>query len=196
MIVGLTGGIGSGKSIAGKMFEKFDIDVVDADNIVKNVLDKNNEVKKGIANMFGDNFIDSNNEVDRKLLREYIFKNPNKKKELESIIHPIVKNETAKFINQSKSDYVLLIVPLIFETQSSKSYEKIIVIDCDEETQILRASARDKQSVESIQNIIKSQASRKERLSIADYVILNNSTIDNLGDQVKKVHKKIIKLLP
>ena len=192
MIVGLTGGIGSGKSAAGKYFVELGIDVIDADDISKNILDKNIKAKELFIKNFGDKFLDKNNNIDRDLLRSEIFVNEKKKNILESIIHPIVREEITKFINQSDSIYKLIMVPLIYETNSQDFYDKIIVVDCNEENQILRASERDNKSKENIINIINNQASRENRNSIADEIILNDSTLDNLRNQVIKVHQKLL----
>ena len=192
MIVGLTGGIGSGKSAAGKYFVELGIDVIDADDISKNILDENIKAKELFIKNFGDKFLDKNNNIDRDLLRSEIFVNEEKKNILESIIHPIVREEITKFINQSDSIYKLIMVPLIYETNSQDFYDKIIVVDCNEENQILRASERDNKSKENIINIIKNQASRENRNSIADEIILNNSTLDNLRNQVIRVHQKLL----
>tara|TARA_Y100000991_G_scaffold52492_1_gene38295 strand:- start:580 stop:1176 length:597 start_codon:yes stop_codon:yes gene_type:complete len=192
MIVGLTGGIGSGKSAAGKYFVELGIDVIDADDISKNILDKNIKAKELFIKNFGDKFLDKNNNIDRDLLRSEIFVNEEKKNILESIIHPIVREEITKFINQSDSIYKLIMVPLIYETNSQDFYDKIIVVDCNEENQILRASERDNKSKENIINIINNQASRENRNSIADEIILNDSTLDNLRNQVIRVHQKLL----
>ena len=191
MIVGLTGGIGSGKSVAGKYFNELGIDVIDADDISRSILDDNKKVRELFLNNFGDKFL-NNNKIDRNLLRSEIFKNPDKKHILESIIHPIVREELSKFIEQSKSIYKIIMVPLIFETSSKDFYNKIIVVDCDQEHQINRASLRDNKSEKDVENIIKNQATRDQRLSIADEIILNNSTLDNLKTQVIKVHQKLL----
>lgn len=192
MIVGLTGGIGSGKSAAGKYFVELGIDVIDADDISKNILDENIKAKELFIKNFGDKFLDKNNNIDRDLLRSEIFVNKEKKNILESIIHPIVREEIAKFINQSDSIYKLIMVPLIYETNSQDFYDKIVVVDCNEENQILRASERDNKSKENIINIINNQASRENRNSIADEIILNDSTLDNLRNQVIRVHQKLL----
>ena len=192
MIVGLTGGIGSGKSAAAKYFVELGIDIIDADDISKNILDENIKAKELFIKNFGDNFLDKNNNIDRDLLRSEIFVNEEKKNILESIIHPIVREEITKFINQSDSIYKLIMVPLIYETNSQDFYDKIIVVDCNEENQILRASERDNKSKENIINIINNQASRENRNSIADEIILNDSTLDNLRNQVIRVHQKLL----
>ena len=192
MIVGLTGGIGSGKSVAGDFFIELGIDVIDADHVSKNILDDNESAKKLFLENFGEKFIDKNNNVDRALLRDEIFKNENKKEALESIIHPIVREEIFNFIKNSNSVYKIIMVPLIYETNSQDFYDKIVVVDCKEENQIMRASKRDNKTKNDIINIMKNQASSDERMSIADEVIKNDSSLDDLKKQVIKVHQKLL----
>ena len=192
MIIGLTGGIGSGKSIAGKYFNELGIDTIDADDVAKNILDDNTKAKQLFLECFGNEFLDQDNKINRDLLRTKIFIDIKKKNKLESIIHPIVLEEITKFISKSDSIYTIIIVPLIFETNSQEFYEKIIVIDCDEDLQIERASQRDDKSKQDIINIMKNQASREERNSIADDVILNDSTLENLKENILKLHQKLL----
>ncbi len=192
MIVGLTGGIGSGKSVAGDFFIELGIDVIDADHVSKNILDDNESAKKLFLEQFGEKFIDKNNNVDRALLRDEIFKNENKKEALESIIHPLVREEIFNFIENSNSVYKIIMVPLIYETNSQDFYDKIVVVDCKEENQIIRASKRDNKTKNDIINIMKNQASSDERMSIADEVIKNDSSLDDLKKQVIKVHQKLL----
>ena len=180
MIVGLTGGIGSGKSSAAKFFIELGIDVIDADEVSKNILDSNIEAKGKFVDTFGNEFLDTNNKIDRSLLRSEIFKDEQKKNLLESIIHPLVREQILKFIENSKSIYKIIMVPLIFETKSESFYDKIVVVDCEEEIQIKRASNRDKKSTDNIINIMKAQASRQERNSIADIIIMNYNSLEDL----------------
>tara|TARA_Y100000814_G_scaffold272545_1_gene230045 strand:- start:550 stop:1146 length:597 start_codon:yes stop_codon:yes gene_type:complete len=192
MIVGLTGGIGSGKSVAGDFFIELGIDVIDADHVSKNILDDNESAKKLFLEHFGEKFIDKNNNVDRALLRDEIFKNEDEKEALESIIHPLVREEIFNFIENSNSVYKIIMVPLIYETNSQDFYDKIVVVDCKEENQIIRASKRDNKTKNDIINIMKNQASSDERMSIADEVIKNDSSLDDLKKQVIKVHQKLL----
>ena len=192
MIVGLTGGIGSGKSVAGDFFIELGIDVIDADHVSKNILDDNESAKKLFLEHFGEKFIDKNNNVDRALLRDEIFKNEDKKEALESIIHPLVREEIFNFIENSNSVYKIIMVPLIYETNSQDFYDKIVVVDCKEENQIIRASKRDNKTKNDIINIMKNQASSDERMSIADEVIKNDSSLHDLKKQVIKVHQKLL----
>ena len=192
MIVGLTGGIGSGKSSAAKFFIELGIDVIDADEVSKNILDSNIEAKDKFVDTFGNEFLDTNNKIDRSLLRSEIFKDEQKKTLLESIIHPLVRKQILKFIENSKSIYKIIMVPLIFETKSQSFYDKIIVIDCEEKIQINRASKRDNKSRDNIINIMNAQASRQDRNSIADIIIMNNDSLEDLKKEVIKTHQKLL----
>ena len=195
MIVGLTGGIGSGKSAAANFFVELGVDLIDADDLAKNVLNKNSKGYELFINEFGEQYLDNDKNIDRDLLRKTIFNDSNKKNKLENIIHPQVRSGIEEFIKTSKSDYCIVVVPLIYETKSSSYYDRILVIDCDEEIQINRSAIRDNTENKEIKKIISKQASREERLSIADDVILNNRTLDSLKEEVIKLHKKYIKLL-
>ena len=195
MIIGLTGGIGSGKSATAKYFKDIGVDIIDADYVAKNALIKNSAGYKLFIHKFGNKFLDKKNEIDRSLLRSEVFSKPDKKIELEKIIHPLVSEEILSFINNSRSPYCMVMVPLIFETNSSSNYDRVLVIDCNEEVQISRASLRDNQTVKEIKKIIANQASRKERLSIAHDVILNNSSLENLKKQVINKHNYYMELI-
>ena len=195
MIVGLTGGIGSGKSAAANFFVELGVDLIDADDLAKNVLNKNSKGYELFINEFGEQYLDNDKNIDRDLLRKTIFNDSNKKNKLENIIHPQVRSGIEEFIKSSKSDYCIVVVPLIYETRSSSYYDRILVIDCDEEIQINRSAIRDNTENKEIKKIISKQASREERLSIADDVILNNRTLDFLKEEVIKLHKKYIKML-
>ena len=195
MIVGLTGGIGSGKSAAANFFVELGVDLIDADDLAKNVLNKNSKGYELFINEFGEQYLDNDKNIDRDLLRKTIFNDSDKKNKLENIIHPQVRSGIEGFIRTSKSDYCIVVVPLIYETRSSSYYDRILVIDCDEEIQINRSAIRDNTENKEIKKIISKQASREERLSIADDVILNNRTLDSLKEEVIKLHKKYIKML-
>jgi dephospho-CoA kinase len=195
MIVGLTGGIGSGKSAAANFFVELGVDLIDADDLAKNVLNKNSKGYELFINEFGEQYLDNDKNIDRDLLRKTIFIDSDKKNKLENIIHPQVRFGIEEFIKSSKSDYCIVVVPLIYETRSSSYYDRILVIDCDEEIQINRSAIRDNTENKEIKKIISKQASREERLSIADDVILNNRTLDSLKEEVIKLHKKYIKIL-
>jgi dephospho-CoA kinase len=189
MIIGLTGGIGSGKSAVANFFQDEGITVIDADELAREVIDKNSPGYKSIVDYFGSKIIDSNGLIDRAFLRKEAFDDDKKKKVLESIIHPVVKDLMTKRIATSNSVYSIIMVPLIFETNSMSNYNRILVIDCDPKIQLERATLRDNNSNEQIQKIIDSQCSREERLSIANDVIPNNDSLENLKVRSLAMHK-------
>ena len=192
MLIGLTGGIGSGKSLAGEFFKSKNIDVIDADDLAQNALDREGEGYKKFLDIFGETFLDENSEIDRKALRKYIFQNPEMKNKLEEIVHPIVQNGILNFINNSNSIYRIIIVPLIAETNSSSFYDRVLAIDCKKEIQIERASKRDNSNEEQILKIIQSQASSEDRNKIANDVVENNDTKDEFLMNLEDIHKKYL----
>ena len=192
MLIGLTGGIGSGKSLAGDFFKSKNIDVIDADDLAQNALDREGEGYKKFLDIFGETFLDENSEIDRKALRKYIFQNPEMKNKLEEIVHPIVQNGILNFINNSNSIYRIIIVPLIAETNSSSFYDRVLAIDCKKEIQIERASKRDNSNEEQILKIIQSQASSEDRNKIANDVVENNDTKDEFLMNLENIHKKYL----
>ncbi len=192
MLIGLTGGIGSGKSLAGDFFKSKNIDVIDADDLAHNALDIKGEGYKKFLDIFGETFLDENSEIDRKALRKYIFQNPEMKNKLEEIVHPIVQNGILNFINNSNSIYRIIIVPLIAETNSSSFYDRVLAIDCKKEIQIERASKRDNSNEEQILKIIQSQASSEDRNKIANDVVENNDTKDEFLMNLEDIHKKYL----
>ena len=195
MIIGLTGGIGSGKSAAAALFKDIGIDLIDADDLARDSLNMNSEGYKLFIEEFGDKYLDENKIINRELIRKLIFNNSDAKSKLENIIHPIVRSGIETFIKNKKSDYCIIVVPLIFETNSSKIYDRILVIDCDLGVQISRTSKRDNQTKSDIENIVNKQATREQRLSIADEVIVNNGSLDLLRNEVLKIHKKYFEII-
>ena len=194
MLVGLTGGIGSGKSLAGDFFKSKKIDVIDADDLAHIALAREGKGYKNFLDVFGKTFLDENSEIDRKILREHIFKNPEMKNKLESIVHPIVQDGILDFINKSQSRYRIIIVPLIAETKSSSFYDRVLAIECKKEIQIERASKRDSSNEKQILKIIQSQASTEDRNKIANDVIKNNGTKEEFIKLLEDVHAKYLML--
>ena len=189
MIIGLTGGIGSGKSAAGKFFESHEITVIDADQLAKETLVKDSPGFNQAIEFFGSSIVDAEGHIDREKLRSIVFSDPKKKVKLESIVHPIVRDSMFASISKSTSAYSIIMVPLIFESQSMNSYDRILVVDCDEPLQLERASLRDSSPVDLINKIIHSQCSREQRLSIANDILPNNDTLDVLKSRVASLHK-------
>ena len=195
MIIGLTGGIGSGKSAAAHLFKAHGIDVIQADVIANKALDKGTQGYMNFVKIFGDEYLRKDLSINKTYLRQKIFANSSLKKTLENIIHPIVGQNISILISLSKSPYQIIEVPLIYETGSQDNYDRILVVDCDESLQVKRASSRDSVNQASIKNILLNQASRHERLSIADDVIINNADIEQLEIEVNKLHEFYLNLL-
>ena len=188
MIVGLTGGIGSGKSAAACVFKNEGINVIDADNLAKEVVAKDTPGFIKVVEYFGSEIIAEDGSLDRAKLRKEVFGNNEKRIALESITHPLVRENMSEKILASESPYSIIEVPLIFETKSMSSYDRILVIDCESKLQLERAILRDHNSSDAIQNIINSQCSREERLSIANDVISNNDSLKNLQMRSLAMH--------
>ena len=188
MIIGLTGGIGSGKSAAADFFQNEGISVIDTDQLARKVIEKDTPGYSKVVDSFGANILDNNDSIDRAKLREEVFHDSEKRKILESITHPLVRELMVQKISSSTSPYSIIRVPLIYETNSAKNYDRVLVIDCDVEIQLKRAMARDENSADLIQKIIDSQCSRSERLSIANDVIPNNHSIEDLQKRSLAMH--------
>lgn len=194
MIIGLTGGIGSGKSAAANFFQNEGVTVIDADQLAREVIKPNSQGFQSVVDYFGSRIIGEDGSIDRAQLREEIFDDQDKKKVLESITHPLVNDLMSERIASSTSPYLIIMVPLIFETNSMSAYNRILVIDCDVTLQMKRASLRDNNSSEQIQKILDSQCSRSERLSIANDVIPNNDSLENLKTRSLAMHKFYLEL--
>ncbi|WP_151752719.1 dephospho-CoA kinase [Acinetobacter soli] len=187
-IVGLTGGIGSGKSAASQWFEHQDIDVVDADVVAREVVEPGQPALEKIAQHFGDWVLQADGQLDRRALRDYIFQHPEARQQLEAITHPIIRQSILSQLQQAQSAYVILVSPLLFETGQDRMTHRNLLVDVSEATQLKRASQRDAQSTEQIQKIIATQMPRSEKLKRADDVVHNEGTLDELYQQLMRLH--------
>ena len=188
MIIGLTGGIGSGKSAVATIFKNEGINVIDADNLAREVVEKDTPGFTKVVEHFGLEIVTADGSIDRAKLRKEVFGSNEKRIALESITHPLVREKMSEKIQTSQSPYSIIEVPLIFETKSMSSYDRVLVIDCESKLQLERAILRDNNSSDVIQNIINSQCSREERLSIANDVISNNDSLKNLQIRSLAMH--------
>lgn len=197
LVVGLTGGIGSGKTQASNWFAEQGIDIVDADILAREVVAKDSCTLQKIVDKFGDWVIDENGELNRQKLREYVFSRPDALIALEQITHPAIRELAKERLQQSTSEYTILVAPLLlegFEAGLANLCNRILVIDSSEQTQIERASLRDGQSIEKIQHIMANQLSRQERLAKANDIIENNGTIQELYEKTAILHQKYLKM--
>lgn len=188
--VGLTGGIGSGKSTVAALFAELGAPIIDADIVARKIVEPGTACFQKIVAHFGNEILSLHGGLDRKTMRTLVFNNPEKKTWLENLLHPEIRAEMAAKINTVTFPYCILVIPLLTETGNNPLVDRVLVVDADEAKQIERAKARDEQSVEEIQRIIAAQSTRQFRLSKADDVITNNGSIDELKKQVTALHKK------
>lgn len=196
-VVGLTGGIGSGKSQASDWFAKQGIDIVDADILAREVVAKGSITLQKIVDKFGDWVLDEQGELNRQKLRDFVFTRPDALIDLEQITHPAIRELAKQRLEQSTSHYVILVAPLLLEGLEAglaNLCSRILVIDVVEEVQIQRASLRDGQSIEKIRHIMANQLSREERLAQAHDVVNNNGMIEELYSQITILHENYLKM--
>lgn len=191
-VVGLTGGIGSGKSAASAWFESQCIVVVDADIVAREIVQKGQPALKDIHQAFGDWVLQADGELNRRALREHIFKAPEARKVLEQITHPAIRSAIIQQLAQADSPYAILVSPLLFETNQHELTQRTLLIDASEELQILRASQRDGQNEEQIKKIIAAQMPRLRKQQIADDIVLNDGHLDHLYQRLQPMHEKYL----
>ena len=194
-IIGLTGGIGSGKSAAATILKELGLNIIDLDQITHDLMKQGELGYIEIKKEFGEKYIDTKGAIDRKLLRDEIFTSLDLKKRIESILHPIIFEECSKQLNKLKHEkYIVLVIPLLFETKNYISLiDESLLIDCDLETQIERVIKRDSVSNALANRIIKNQMNRQDKQLLADKVILNDGNINHLKTQLDIYYKKLLK---
>jgi len=195
LIIGLTGGIGSGKSVASDKFASLGITVVDADVASRTVVEPGMPALKEIESHFGPEIIARDGQLDRTKLREIIASDAEERKWLESVLHPRIGEQITKEISESSSPYTIFVAPLLLETNSDNMCSRVLVVDVAEEVQIQRTTKRDQMLGEQIEKIVAAQMSRKERLEKADDVLENAGTIRELQDQVEELHHKYLEMI-
>ena len=189
-VVAITGGIGSGKTTVANQFAALGIEVVDADLIAREVVEPGTPALTAIASHFGPGILDEQGRLDRRALRERIFSDPAAKSWLNALLHPIIRSEMLRQCAAVSSPYCLLVVPLLVENRLTELADRVLVIDVDEATQIERTCHRDGVSREQAQAILASQASRSERLAMADDVLDNQSgTTETIRERILALHE-------
>lgn len=193
-IVALTGGIGSGKTTVANEFAKYGVPLVDADVIARQVVEPNTPALETIKSHFGKEVILPNGSLNRRKLREIIFSNPNEKKWLNALLHPLIQQETQKQFQQANYPYVLWVVPLLIENNIYHLANRVLIVDVTPEEQIQRTLKRDNTSLEQITNILNAQVSREKRLSYADDIITNHTNDTDISDKVAILHNQYLAL--
>ena len=193
--VGFTGGIGSGKTTISNIFHStYNIPIIDADDISRSLLSPNQQAYQQVLNLFGNEALLNNGEINRKWLREKIFLHQDLRKQLENIIHPLVRSEIANQVNLVNTSYCLIVIPLLVESNMQTIVDRILVVDTSRDSQIQRVISRDNVDSDHVEDIIDSQIDPIKRLEMADDVITNNGNIQDLHHQVDQLHQKYLDL--
>jgi dephospho-CoA kinase len=194
-IVGLTGGIGSGKSAAAAIFARLGIPVIDTDAIAHELTAAGGAAIAPIRNTFGSGFIAPDGALDRSKMRDAVFADAAAKRRLEAILHPLIRNETEARTNDAKGPYVVQVVPLLVESESYREHvQRVLVVDCREETQVARTMDRSRLGDDQVRAIMAAQAPRAARRAAADDIIDNDGELARLRPQVEALHERYLAL--
>ncbi len=188
-VVGLTGGIGSGKTAASNIFKSLGINIIDADIVAREVIEPGQPALEKIKNHFGEDILLPEGNLDRAKLREYIFSKASDKAWLENLLHPLIRDEIKRQLSLSNSAYTILVSPLLFETDQLNLVDQTLLIDVPVKLQIERATKRDNNTSAQIQKIIDSQLPRDVKLAKADHVICNDQDLNSLHLKIKEKHQ-------
>lgn len=195
LTIGLTGGIGSGKSTTTDLFRELDVPVIDTDAIAHHLVEPGQALLEPVFQQFGRDLQRDDGSLNRDLLRERVFADETLRKQLESLMHPAIREEIMKQLDAIKADYCIIAVPLLVETGHTTDYDRILVVDCSEATQQRRVLQRQGLTNSQFQAIIKSQCTRQQRLSKADDIIYNDSDdVAVLKKQVLILHQQYLDL--
>lgn len=194
LVVGLTGGIGAGKSTVAALFIKHDIPIIDADVIAREITMPGTPALSRITKHFGQEILLANGHLDRAKLRQIIFSQPNQRLWLENLLHPIIREEMINKINMLSSPYCIAVIPLLLEVEFYSFIHRILVIDAPEHLQIERTAHRDKIQKSQIETILKTQAKREHRTAHAQDIIINDGKLEDLVPQVEKLHQRYLEM--
>lgn len=193
-IVGLTGGIGSGKSTVAKLFGDLGVHWVDADNVAREVVEPGTPALSAIREYFGEDILQVDGALDRAALRAIVFKDPAQREWLEKLLHPLIRDELVRQLTPKDYTlpYTLLVSPLLLETDQHQLVERIVVVDVPVDTQIERTMARDDNNRGQVERIIAAQMPRQERLKKADEVVDNSSSLAEVRQRVEELHSQFL----
>lgn len=191
-ILGLTGGIGSGKSAASQWFEQHGIVVVDADVVSREIVEVGQPALLQIQQAFGDWVLQKDGTLNRRALREHIFQSNDARRILESITHPAIRQSIIQQLQDAQSPYVILVSPLLFETNQHELTDHTLLIDASIELQIQRAAQRDDQNIEQIHRIIAAQMPREQKQQLADDIVLNDGHLEHLYAHLQPLHEQYL----
>lgn len=189
LIVGLTGGIASGKTTVADLFAARGVPLVDADISAREVVAPGSPGLSQVVDAFGSDILTPTGELDRRTLRERIFADPHERQRLESILHPLIGQHMHQELEAATGPYVLLVAPLLLEGSLKNTVHRVLVVDVPEETQIQRVMARDGSSRTEAEAILAAQMPRSQRLAHANDIIVNNKSLDALEQEVERLHQ-------
>lgn len=189
LVIGLTGGIGSGKSTVARLFAEKGVTIIDTDQLARDITLPGQEALAKIIEKFGKGILLPDKTLDRSQLRKIVFTDLHKRQWLEQLLHPLIRAETQRRIESATSPYCMVVIPLLLETKPNPLVKRILVVDLPEEQQLLRAHLRDQLPEKEISAIMRSQVTREQRLAAADDVIDNHGTLAELIPQVEKLHQ-------
>lgn len=194
LVIGLTGGIGSGKTEVSNLFAKRGITIIDTDLISRAVVLPEQPAWHKIVEHFGAEILLKDQTLNRRLLRDKIFADQSERRWLESLLHPLIRQEMNQKIQAATSSYVIAVIPLLIETKPNPLIDRILVVDTTKELQLSRAMKRDHAELALIKAIMEQQASRQQRLTYADDVIENSGDLAQLGQAVENLHHKYLQI--
>ncbi len=193
--VGLTGGIGSGKSLVADQFAELGAAVIDTDLIAQQLTGVGGEALPAIREIFGDSFLTSEGALNRAAMRTHVFSDPSARKQLESILHPMIATQTRAQATSATGEYLMFVVPLLTESGQWKNrVDRVLVVDCPESLQLSRVMQRNQLSADAVRAIMATQATRAARLAIADDVIVNDDATVAVNDAVLRLHELYLTL--
>ena len=192
--IALSGGIASGKTYVSDKFSSLGADIIDTDIIAHEIVLPGRSALEEITDNFGKSVLQKDGALNRKLMRSIVFEDSKKRLILESILHPKIQNEVKNKISSLNGPYQIIVVPLLAKSPILKQVNRVLIIDCDEKKQLKRLIKRDEISTKLASQIISSQSDRKERLSIADDIILNDNDFDSLDTQIMNLHRYYLDL--
>ncbi len=190
--IGLTGGIASGKSTVADLFAEHGVPIIDTDVIARQLVQPGMPALDEIRAAFGDGVFDSHGQLDRASMREVVFSDASRREQLESILHPRIRDEAIAQSGATDGPYQIIVVPLLVESTMRQFMDRVLVVDCDEETQVSRLLSRDAENEDQARRILAAQASRADRLGLADDVISNDGDLATTRQQVDALHEKYL----
>jgi len=192
--IGLTGGIASGKSTVATRFNELGVPVIDADEAARVVVEPGKPALAKVIKRFGAGVVAKNGELDRRALRELIFRDPESRRDLESILHPPIREHMEQSAEAAVGAYIVLAIPLLVEGRSQARVDRILVVDVDEAVQLQRLMTRDRCSLQQAKAIVATQASRSARLAAADDVLTNAGTVTDLRKEIDALHARYLRI--